>query len=168
MRREELNGLKWKDIDFNNQTLTIKRIRIAVGEKIVIESPKTVNSTRTIIISEYSINLLRELKNEQIPLYYKNNKKFNDNCFVFINNKCEPIYPDTLSKKFKKIIKDNNLKKITFHELRHTNASLLINSNIDINSVSKRLGHSDTSITMEIYTHAFEESKNAQNMKNND
>ena len=61
----------------------------------------------------------------------------------------------------RKIVKKYNLDPICFHELRHTCASLLINSGVDPKTVSKRLGHSDTSITMEIYTHAFEESKNA-------
>ena len=168
MRREELNGLKWGDIDFNNKTLSIERIRIAVGKKIVVESPKTVNSIRTIIISDYSINLLKELKKEQIKLYNSMNKSFNNNCFIFINDNCEPIYPDTLSKRFNKIIKNNNLKKITFHELRHTNASLLINSNIDVNSVSKRLGHANVSTTLNIYTHVLDKSKEEMANKMNE
>lgn len=168
MRREELNGLQWSDIDFNNKTISINRVRIAVGKETKIETPKTVNSRRTILVSDYSINLLKELKNEQITLYKSNNKTLTNSCFIFINEKCEPIYPDTLSKRFNKIIKNNNLKKITFHELRHTNASLLINSNIDINSVSKRLGHANVSTTLNIYTHVLDKSKEEMANKMNE
>ena len=71
------------------------------------------------------------------------------------------MFPGTCDHILKKIVKKYNLDPICFHELRHTCASLLINAGVDPKAVSKRLGHSDTSITMEIYTHAFEESKNA-------
>ena len=69
------------------------------------------------------------------------------------------MFPGTCDHILRKIVKKYNLDPICFHELRHTCASLLINSGIDPKTVSKRLGHADTSITMEIYTHSFEASK---------
>ena len=71
------------------------------------------------------------------------------------------MHPSTCDQVIRKIVKKYNLDHICFHELRHTCASLLINMGIDPKTVSKRLGHSDSSITMEIYTHAFESSKKA-------
>lgn len=71
------------------------------------------------------------------------------------------MFPGTYDRILRKIVNKYNLEPICFRELRHTCASLLINYGVDPKTVSKRLGHSDTSITMEIYTHAFEESKNA-------
>ena len=71
------------------------------------------------------------------------------------------MHPSTCDPTLRKIVRKYNLDPICFHELRHTCASLLINAGVDPKTVSKRLGHSDTSITMEIYTHAFEESKHA-------
>ena len=69
------------------------------------------------------------------------------------------MYPDTCSKIINKLVKKYDLEKITFHGLRHTSASLLINEGIDPKTVSQRLGHSSTNMTMEIYTHSFESSK---------
>lgn len=158
-RREELNGLQWNDIDFTNNTINVNRVRLAVGKKIVIEDPKTINSKRIVQISKFCISLLKELKEEQKRQYKKLNKEFKENYFIFINEYGKPIYPDTISKRFKKILEKNNLKKITFHELRHTSATLLINSNIDINSVSKHLGHANVSTTLNIYAHVLEKTK---------
>ena len=78
------------------------------------------------------------------------------------------MFPGTCDHILRKIVKKYNLDPICFHELRHTCASLLINSGVDPKTVSKRLGHSDTSITMEIYTHAFEESKKSNSSKKKD
>ena len=166
--REELNGLQWNDIDFTNNTINVNRVRLAVGKKIVIEDPKTMNSKRIIQISNFCISLLKELKEEQKRQYKNLKKEFKENYFVFVNEYVEPIYPDTISKRFKKILEKNNLKKITFHKLRHTSATLLINSNIDINSVSKRLGHANVSTTLNIYTHVLEKTKQEMANKMND
>ncbi len=65
------------------------------------------------------------------------------------------MFPDTISKWFSKFIKRNNLKKITFHQLRHTSASILINEGINLKEVSSRLGHSKPSTTMDIYSHVL-------------
>ena len=81
--------------------------------------------------------------------------------YICVDDGGNIIRPDYVTETFLKLLKKKKLKQIRFHDLRHTCASLLINSGVDPKTVSKRLGHSDTSITMEIYTHAFEESKNA-------
>ncbi|MBE6140906.1 MAG: site-specific integrase [Firmicutes bacterium] len=148
--------------------LIIHSYSIIKTKKIVIEAPKTINSKRIVQISEFCIGLLKELKEEQKRQYKKLNKDFKENYFIFVNEYGEPIYPDTISKRFKKILEKNNLKKITFHELRHTSATLLINSNIDINSVSKRLGHANVSTTLSIYTHVLDKTKQEMANKMND
>ena len=80
--------------------------------------------------------------------------------YVFLNANGYPFYPDTLTKVFEKILKKYSLPKITFHQLRHTNASLLIEAQQDIKNVSARLDHSSINTTLDLYTHAI---KNAQN-----
>lgn len=69
------------------------------------------------------------------------------------------MHPSTCDHIMRKIVKKYNLAPICFHELRHTSASILINKGINPKAVSQRLGHADTSITMEIYTHTFDTSK---------
>ncbi len=159
MRREELNGLKWDDIDFENSRLRIERTRVAVGKKIVVSDPKTEHSKREVCITELSMNALKELKEYQEDLKYKNKDIWNETGYVFINEIGEPYYPDVLSKMFKKLLKRNNLPYITFHALRHTSVSLLINNNEDIRTISDRVGHASTSTTLNMYSHVIEKSK---------
>lgn len=160
MRREELNGLLWKDIDFDNNIVDINKVRIAVGKEIIVEEPKTKNSKRKIYFTELSKESLKALKKEQQALYKSLGKTWSEYNYVFINYKDgKEIYPDTLSKVFKKILKRYGLREITFHQLRHTNATLLINSNVDINTVSERLGHSNVATTLNVYTHVLDDTK---------
>lgn len=159
MRREEINGLMWKDINFTTGEVMIERVRLIVNNREVIENPKTSNSKRKIIITMETLKLLKNLRE-----YQQENSRLLKNLwcntdFVFVNQEGKPFYPDTPSKILQKILKRHELKKITFHQLRHTSATLLINSNADITSVSARLGHSNTSTTLNIYSHTLERSK---------
>ncbi len=168
MRREELNGLLWKDIDFETNTVHINKVRIAVGDKILVEDTKTKYSQRIITVSDFTINKLKKLKESQKRQFEKLNKKWKEDNYVFLNDKCNPYYPDSLSKIFKKILKRYNLRIITFHQLRHTNATLLINSNTDIKTVSKRLGHANISTTLNIYTHVLDKTEKQVAQKMNE
>ena len=78
-----------------------------------------------------------------------------DTDFVFTQRKGEAMHPYTMTKWFSKFLTDNNLKKITFHQLRYTSASVLINKDINTNKISTRLGHSNTSTTVNIYGHVL-------------
>ena len=68
----------------------------------------------------------------------------------------EPMYPDTLTKWFKQFLERHNLRHVTLHSLRHTNATIMIAEGTDIRTVSNRLGHAQTSTTLNIYTHALD------------
>ena len=161
-RRSEICAIRWSDIDMNTRMMSITK-SLKVVDKIVDEkTTKTESSIRTIKLSESTINLLKEYKEWQEAYKLINKQRWigkDDRIFTDIRGSY--MFPGTCDHILKKIVKKYNLDPICFHELRHTCASLLINAGVDPKSVSKRLGHSDTSITMEIYTHAFEESKNA-------
>ena len=83
--------------------------------------------------------------------------RWKDTGYVFTKWDGSPMHPDSLYQWFSNFIKRNDLPPITLHSLRHTNASLMIANGIDLATVSKRLGHADTSITARIYTHAIKE-----------
>ena len=161
-RRSELCALRWSDIDLETRMMSItKSLKVFAG--VVDEkTTKTESSIRTIKLSESTINLIKEYKEWQEAYKKVNGKKWTskDNR-IFTSVDGGYMHPSTCDHTLRKIVRKYNLDPICFHELRHTCASLLINSGVDPKTVSKRLGHSDTSITMEIYTHAFEESKNA-------
>lgn len=161
-RRSEICALRWSDIDLDARMMSITK-SLKVFDGVVDEKrAKTESSVRTIKLSESTIDLIKKYQEWQEAYKKVYNKKWTskDNR-IFTSVDGGYMHPSTCDHILRKIVRKYNLDPICFHELRHTCASLLINSGVDPKTVSKRLGHSDTSITMEIYTHAFEESKNA-------
>ena len=155
MRRSEICALRWSDINLDTNTIKVERsLKIIKG--IVDESnTKTENSKREIIVSNATINLLKEYKEWQNDcIKSMGNSWINENR-VFTNEFGGHIHPSTCAYVVRKLVKKYNLKPICFHELRHTSASILIHKGINPKAVSQRLGHSDISITMEIYSHTF-------------
>ena len=84
---------------------------------------------------------------------------FTDSDLIICQPNGKPFHPDHFAKKFRKLLKDHGLRKIRFHDLRHTNASLMIASGIDIKVAQQRLGHSDVTTTLNIYSHVLERAK---------
>lgn len=161
-RRSEICALRWSDIDLDTRMMSITK-SLKVFDGVVDEKrAKTESSVRTIKLGESTIDLIKKYKDWQEAYKKVYNKKWTskDNR-IFTSVDGGYMHPSTCDHILRKIVRKYDLDPICFHELRHTCASLLINSGVDPKTVSKRLGHSDTSITMEIYTHAFEESKNA-------
>ena len=142
IRRSELLGLKWNDIDFDNNTIHIQRSVVQTKGKIIIGEPKTATSNRIIPISK------------DFCKYLKDN--INDNQYV-IGTADKPQSPSTYAKSFsifmKKLSEETGLPELTPHELRHTYGTILRESGVDIYTIQKTMGHSDISITADIYVH---------------
>lgn len=162
MRRGELFGLEWKDIDFKNGYLHIVRTSQYIGNKqLITKEPKTKSSKRTMKISNDMLKRLKIYQAWQSEQRLKIGSEWNDTDRLFTQWNGLPMYPDSLTKWFKLFLKRHNLRQVTLHSLRHTNATLMIAEGTDIRTVSGRLGHSNTSTTLNIYTHALK-SKDTQ------
>jgi integrase len=155
LRKGEARALDWNDIDFNNNTLTVRKglSDNVNGIKYIISSPKTLNSNRTLPLSKELVNDLRKLKQSVID--YTN---FKEEWFVFGNEL--PLGDDVIRRK-----KNNNcvlagVKQIRIHDFRHSCASLLINNGADITLVAKYLGHTKIDETLNTYSHMFENKLN--------
>lgn len=161
-RRSEICALRWSDIDFDTRMMSITKSLKVVEGQVYEKTTKTESSVRTIKLSESTIKVLKEYQEWQ-NAYIKvlGRRWVGTEDRIFTSKEGKYMFPGVCDHILRHIVHKYDLDPICFHELRHTCASLLINSGIDPKSVSKRLGHADTSITMEIYTHAFEESKNA-------
>lgn len=158
-RRSEICALKWNDVDFENNTILIDNgLKVVNG---IVDEAKVKNSysNRKIIISQACIDLLKEYKSWKDDYKKKIGKMWKNENRIFTSKYGTHIHPDTCTDILCQIIKKYNLPKITFHELRHTCTSLLIDNGVNIKAVSLRLGHSNTNTTMNIYTHAYEASK---------
>lgn len=158
-RRSEICALKWNDINFDTHTLRIDNSLKVVRGVVDEGKTKTPSSNRVIILSNATIDVLKEYKKWQDEYKKQMGKQWKGANRVFISKYGGHMNPDTCSKIINKIVKKYGLDDLTFHELRHTSATYLINKGINPKAVSQRLGHSDTSITMEIYSHTFEHTK---------
>lgn len=157
LRREEICGLMWKDIDFEKRFFSINRSMTMAGGKLIIKPPKTKNSRRREHLTDDVYQLLKDIKAEQ-----EENKKLLQEDYIdvgfvvqWVNGK--PYRPNYISELFTKFLADNNLKKIKLHELRHTFASIANEMNVSLFDISRALGHSNTGTTGKIYTHLFDD-----------
>ena len=153
-RLGELVGLEWSDIDFKNGIININKSSQYLSEKgVFTKAPKTESSIRDVAIPDFIVSLLEEYKlwyEEQKSIY---NELWNDSNRLFVQADGKPMHPSTISKWFVKYVGQIGLPVINFHELRHTNASLLVAQNIDIAIISARLGHAQISTTLNFYVH---------------
>ena len=157
MRRGELCGLTWDDIDFKNKLLNINKSILYLSDRGVFEDlTKNQSSNRVIPISDNVIKSLKEYKKYQESQKLLLGSKWDgENDKIFISWNGGNIHPDTISDWFKKFLLRHDLPNISIHSLRHTNASLMIANHVPINIVSKRLGHSNVSTTGNIYAHSI-------------
>lgn len=161
LRRGELAGLEWQDINFENHTVIIKNNLIYTNGHTYIQTPKTEESKRTLFVSEQLLNLLKRYKLQQTEnklrygeYYVKNIFDGREYDFVMRWENGHYIHPLYYTNKITKTIKKAGInKKIRFHDLRHTNATLLLKQGIDFKVIQNRLGHEDISTTINIYSH---------------
>lgn len=146
IRRGELIGLQWGDIDFVNKTISIRRnVTYTTLSGISVNSPKTANSIRVIPITDMLSKRLNDLKNSTLSV--KNNQYL----FHSIESEFKPRYPDTVTKRIKLFMKNNGLPDMSPHDLRHTCATMMLNSGADIKSIQDILGHTNSSTTLNFY-----------------
>lgn len=168
-RLGELAGLEWSDIDLKNGIISINKSSQYLSDKgIFTKSPKTESSVREVAIPDFIVSLLKEYK-----LWYEEQKSivgdfWNDSDRLFVQVDGNPITPSTISKWFEKFFKQIGLPVITFHGLRHTNATLLIAQQVDVATVSARLGHAQIITTYNFYVHPLKShDKHAGNVLEN-
>ena len=158
-RRGEIVALRWEDINFSNNTLKIDNSLKVVKGVLDEKSAKTHSSHRIITLSESTIEVLKQYKLWQDSYIKELGDKWKGADRVFISKFGDYMHPSTCLKILNKVVNKYNLPHITFHELRHTSASILIHSGINPKVVSQRLGHSNSNITLDIYSHAFDVAK---------
>lgn len=167
MRGGELCGLQWQDIDFENNTIYIRHTLaymrgVGKGQKSVFElqAPKTAAGERYVVIPDSLLCLLKEQKEKQAERRAAARESWTESDMVFTTAFGTCYGEQYLNAKFKKFARKIGLpENIHLHSLRHTTASLLINSDIPPKLIAEQLGHSSTSITQDIYSHIFASSK---------
>ncbi len=158
LRRGELLGLRWHDVDLDKHKVTIKSTLVPTRENsLLFKDPKTSNSIRSLDIPPSLSDILRKhrLKQKENKLMLGN--AYEENFLVCCQANGAPYNPSSYSKKFSAFLKKNNLKPIRLHDVRHSNATLMLSLGIAVKIASARLGHKNTSITMDLYSHVLPE-----------
>ena len=160
LRRSEVAGLKWDAIDFENNTITIKHTLVQVsikGQRQIVGKNKTKNKTsyRTLPLVPEVTEILKNFKQiqESNKKLYKKSYNLKYENYLCVDNLGNIITPDFITKHFKRLLKNANLKIIRFHDLRHSCASLLLARVISLKEIQAWLGHSNFNTTANIYAH---------------
>lgn len=155
LRRGELLGLRWRDVDLQAGLLTIRRARTTVGARVVEKEPKTADSLRTLSIRTLDdlLDLLRRLRGER----QRNRLPCGPDDFLVLNRQGQPWHPNTLSTALSAFAAERQLPPITLHGLRHTFASVANIARIPMYQISRAMGHSSPNVTQRIYTHLFDQ-----------
>lgn len=162
LRRGETVALKWQDIDFDAGTVSINKSTAIVEGKRSQKTPKNRTSERIISVPSHVLAMLKRYRMEYNNYQTQISSQWIGSGHIFIQWNGAQMHPSTPNSTMRKIIGRYNsshkeaLPHVTPHGLRHTSATLLISQNIDIRTVSNRLGHAQTSTTMNIYTHALQ------------
>jgi integrase len=153
VRIAEMNGLKWEDIDLNKKVVHIRRSRLHCTEFGTYEkTPKTRTSIRDIPLNDSLINDLIEYQ-RWFRLADSDFDYNLDKYYLAVNMYREPLATETISRWLRQFEIKNGFKKVSCHGLRHTYCSLLLSQNVPIQTVSKYMGHSDSTITLKVYSH---------------
>jgi integrase len=156
MRRSELAGLKWSDIDLESKRLHITRTRQRISGLGIVEGPpKTHRSSRSIALSELAMKTFIRVRNKQSKTRLLLGATWPNTDYVFTYETGEPIDPETLTKEFKRIVRRNGLSHGTLHGLRHAFATALLTQNVHPAVVQSALGHSSIGITIDTYSHVI-------------
>lgn len=154
MRRGELLGLRWSDVDFDRKRIIIRHTLVSVAYEIIESTPKN-HQTRVIDIDESTIQNLKTQINTQKMDKSAWASNYTDLGLVFAREDGTPIHPDSLSQSFERAIKRAKLERIRLHDLRHTHATLAMQAGVPIKVISERLGHESPSFTMKQYAHVL-------------
>ncbi|MFR5761769.1 MAG: tyrosine-type recombinase/integrase [Oscillospiraceae bacterium] len=144
LRRGELLALRWEDLDVQNCTLSINKSVARQNGKLVISTPKTPNSIRTVLLPEDTVKLLVE-EHEKHPA----------NPYLFPSPRTGETWdPDGFRRLHDRIIKEIGAEHVRFHDMRHTFATLSLKSGVDVRTLSETLGHFSAGFTLSTYVHS--------------
>ena len=156
-RRGEILALNWNNVNLEKGYIRIIQNLCATKKGLIIKEPKTKSGIRTIAISKELIKVLKQHKINQIKNKLQLGQLYQDNNMVCCYEDGHLYNPKRFSAKFHELLEKNNLPIIRLHDLRHSHASLLVKMGVQPKEISHRLGHSNIGITMDLYSHLYEE-----------
>ena len=157
LRREEILGLRWKDIDMDRKLVRVQNTVTKVYEIIEEEDTKSAASMREIPFDDKMWRFLRYIKEKQKSKQLLLGDEYTDTGYVYVQANGKTYYPDVVTKQLKRFLAKHHLSPINLHELRHTYCTMLIAAGQDAKTVQYLLGHSDPRMTMGLYAHKVDD-----------
>lgn len=155
LRRGELLGLRWADVDLDEAQLRVDAALQRVASRLVLVPPKTARSRRTVSLPAMAVEALRQHKAAQAKERLRAGSEWADNGLVFTTQTGAPIEPRNATRGFKRVLARAGIREIRFHDLRHSCATLLLVQGVSPRVVMEMLGHSQISLTMNTYSHVL-------------
>lgn len=153
MRRGELLGLRWCDVDWAGQRLSIRQARVSVGYAVSIDDVKTATSRRTIDLDAGTVQVMRAWFERRTV--ERGGRAPDGDDLVVAKEDGTLIHPDVFSQVFDRRVAKLDVPRIALHDLRHTHATLLLWAGVPVKVVSERLGHANVAFTMNVYQHVL-------------
>jgi integrase len=155
LRQGEALGLRWQDIDFSRGTMRVVMQMQRIDGRLTLVEPKTKESRRTMSLPTIAIQALHEHRVRQLEERLSAGERWQDHGLVFCTTRGTPICAVNLSREYHRLLGRHGLRRIRFHDLRHTCATLLLVQGVDPRVIMDLLGHSQISTTMDIYAHVM-------------
>jgi integrase len=153
LRRGEAIGLRWEDVDLEGEALLIVQQLTDVRGRSIVGTPKTKRGRRIVPIDPGTAATLKRHRASQETECWAAGPAWTESGLVFTRPDGRPLRPEYATRHFQKLAAQAGLPVIRLHDLRHTNASLALSAGVPLKVVSERLGHSQTAITADLYTH---------------
>ena len=151
LRRSEVCGLKWDCV--NDTSVVVRRALIQVDKALHLKEAKTEDSHRPVTLPSSVVRILASQRARQAAEKLAAGEAYDDEGYVFATAVGQPVRPVAYTKQFKATVRESEFKGLDLHSLRHCHASQLIADNINIKTISARLGHSGIGITLDTYGH---------------
>ncbi len=156
LRRGEVLALRWCDVDLDRAALAVTRTLEKTREGgLRFKQPKTRKSRRTISLPSIAVGALRKHRAEQVELYLSLGVGWNENGLVCTRLDGEPINPNTLTSGFASLVRQMDIPRVRFHDLRHTHATQLLKEGVHPKVAQERLGHATIAVTLDLYSHVM-------------
>jgi len=154
MRRGEILGLRWRDLDLDAARLSVRHAVVAVAYATIESTPKSHNA-RVIDLDRGTVEQLRAYRRRQEDEREEWGPDYQDRDLVVAKENGEPIHPHTFSQTFERLIRNAGLRLIRLHDLRHTHATLALAAGVPVKVISERLGHESPAFTLKQYAHVI-------------
>jgi integrase len=154
MRRGEVLGLTWRNVDLDNAHLVVEQQVQSVEYEASVADVKTAGSRRTIDLDPRTVTVLKAWRRQQIERHLSTGRRTDDE-FVFTHTDGGSVHPDLFSQSWSRLMDKSEVRRIRLHDLRHTHASILLKAGVPVKVVSERLGHSGPAFTMTVYQHVL-------------